>query len=158
MPVMGGVETVQALRKTETCKILMLTISKSDEDLFGAITAGADGYLLKNATPEELCKSIKLVTEGMSVLAPDVTRQVMRAVSTDQNRSSDSGLSSREMEVLECLALGKTTAQISMDLFISDNTVKTHVRHILEKLEASNRAEAVSKAIQMGLIGQESNS
>jgi DNA-binding NarL/FixJ family response regulator len=157
MPIMGGVETVQALKKTESCRILMLTISKSDEDLFGAITAGADGYLLKNATPEELCKSIRLVCEGMSVLAPDVTRQVLRAVSVDQGRTPDSGLSSREMEVLECLALGKTTAQISNDLFISDNTVKTHVRHILEKLEASNRAEAVSKAIQLGLIGQESS-
>jgi DNA-binding NarL/FixJ family response regulator len=155
MPVMGGVETVQALKKVESCRILMLTISKSDDDLLGAIAAGADGYLLKNATPEELCKSIKLVQEGMSVLAPDVTRQVLRAVSLDPNRGPDSGLSSREMEVLECLAVGKTTAQISSDLFISDNTVKTHVRHILEKLEASNRAEAVSKAIQMGLIGQE---
>jgi len=155
MPVMGGVETVKLIKEKESSRIVMLTISKSDEDLFGAIAAGADGYLLKNASPEELCKAILKVQEGMSVLAPDVTRQVMRAVSMEANLVDDRGLSSREMEVLRCLARGMTTAQISTGLFISDNTVKTHVRHILEKLEASNRAEAVSKALQLGLIGQE---
>ncbi len=155
MPVMGGVEAVRALKKSEKCRVLMLTISKNDEDLFGAIAAGADGYLLKNASPDELRKAIFQVQEGMSVLAPDVTRQVLRAVNAFQSHMPDIGLSSREMEVLECLAQGKTTAQISSELFISDNTVKTHVRHILEKLEASNRAEAVSKATQMGLIGQD---
>lgn len=152
MPVMGGVEAVSLIRQQHQCKILMLTISKHEEDLFGAIMAGADGYLLKNATPDELAKSIIKVHEGLSVLSPEVTRQVLDAVSFDQNRSPDFGLSSREMEVLKCLAQGMTTAQISSDLFISDNTVKTHVRHILEKLGASNRAEAVSKAVQLGLI------
>lgn len=155
MPVMGGVETVRALKKESAPKILMLTISKSEEDLFGAIAAGADGYLLKNAEPEELCKSILLVSQGLSVLSPQITRQVMRAVSLEPGASPDNGLSSREMEVLECLAQGYTTTKIAEELFISENTVKTHVRHILEKLEAANRAEAVSKATQMGLIGQE---
>jgi DNA-binding NarL/FixJ family response regulator len=155
MPGVGGVETVEILRKTESCKVIMLTISKNEEDLFGAIKAGADGYMLKNAAPEELCKAIKVVHQGMSVLSPDVTRQVMRAVTTEQSRLPDTGLSDREMDVLRCLSQGKTTAQISMELFISDNTVKTHVRHILEKLEASNRAEAVSKASHLGLIGSE---
>jgi DNA-binding NarL/FixJ family response regulator len=157
MPLMGGVDVVRAIRclpQSDQCRILMLTISKSEEDLLGAISAGADGYLLKSAEPDELRKAILLVTQGMSVLSPQVTRQVLRAaVSGEANRSSDSGLSSREMEVLECLAHGKTTSQIAGELFISENTVKTHVRHILEKLEASNRAEAVSKAAQMGLIG-----
>jgi DNA-binding NarL/FixJ family response regulator len=155
MPVMGGVETVRALQKESAPKILMLTISKSEEDLFGAIAAGADGYLLKNAEPEELHKSILLVSQGLSVLSPQVTRQVMRAVSLEPGASPENGLSSREMEVLECLAKGHTTSKIAEELFISENTVKTHVRHILEKLEAANRAEAVSKATQMGLIGQE---
>jgi DNA-binding NarL/FixJ family response regulator len=121
----------------------------------GAITAGADGYLLKNTSPEELSKAIHNVFRGHSVLAPDVTRQVMRAVNVEQPHLANRGLSDREMEVLECLSEGKTTSQISKTLFISDNTVKTHVRHILEKLEASNRAEAVSKAIQLGLILKE---
>lgn len=156
MPVMGGVETVQQLKISgAACSVLMLTISKNDEDLFGAITAGADGYLLKNATPEELSSAIMRVHEGMSVLAPEITRQVLKAVNVDRSNSEDRGLSSREMEVLECLAQGMTTSQISSGLFISDNTVKTHVRHILEKLEAANRAEAVSKAVQLGLIGGE---
>ena len=158
MPVMGGVETVRILRQRENCRILMLTISKQEEDLFGAIAAGADGYLLKNATPEELAMAIHRVYEGLSVLAPEVTRQVLRAVNPDQSRTMDLGLSSREMEVLVCLSQGMTTAQISSDLFISENTVKTHVRHILEKLEASNRAEAVSKAMQLGLISREQRS
>lgn len=156
MPGIGGVETVRALRKLpdeHQCKILMLTISKNDEDLLGAITAGADGYLLKSAEPEELSRAIKQVHQGMSVLSPQVTRQVIKAaVSGDQYRSEESMLSSREMEVLECLARGRTTSQIAEELFISDNTVKTHVRHILEKMDASNRAEAVSKAVQMGIL------
>jgi DNA-binding NarL/FixJ family response regulator len=153
MPGIGGVEAVRQLRKSETCRILMLTISKNNEDLFGALSAGADGYILKDAEPDELRKTIGLVSQGMFVLSPQVTRQVVQAIGSDQNKLQDSGLSSREMEVLDCLAQGKTTIQIARELFISENTVKTHVRHILEKLGASNRAEAVSKAIQMGLIG-----
>ena len=153
MPGIGGVEAVRQLRKSETCRILMLTISKNNEDLFGALSAGADGYILKDAEPDELRKTIGLVSQGMFVLSPQVTRQVVQAIGSDQNKLQDSGLSSREMEVLDCLAQGKTTIQIAGELFISENTVKTHVRHILEKLGASNRAEAVSKAIQMGLIG-----
>jgi DNA-binding NarL/FixJ family response regulator len=155
MPVMDGVETVRLMKESLPCRILMLTISKNDEDLFGSILAGADGYLLKNATPEELCRSIMQLQEGMAVLAPDVTRKVMGAVRADQAALAGHGLSSREMEVLRCLAQGMTTTQISNELFISDNTVKTHVRHIMDKLEASNRAEAVSKATQLGLMGGE---
>lgn len=154
MPVMDGVETVGELKKKSRVKILMLTISKHEEDLFGAINAGADGYLLKNAEPEELRKSILAVHEGKAVLSPDVTAQVLKAVVSKQGYVPDGGLSKREIEVLECLAQGMTTAQISADLFISENTVKTHVRRILEKLDAGNRTEAVSKATQMGLIRQ----
>jgi DNA-binding NarL/FixJ family response regulator len=154
MPEMGGVETVEALQSSEKCKILMLTISKHDEDLFGAIAAGADGYLLKNAEPDELHRAILLVAEGMSVLSPEVTGRVLKAVSNAHSLPSDVGLSKREMEVLDCLAQGKTSSQIASGLFITENTVKTHVRHILEKLEAANRAEAVSRAIQLGLIRQ----
>ncbi len=155
MPGMGGVETVKAIKEVEDCRILMLTISKNDDDLFGAISAGADGYLLKNASPDELCKSILNIHAGMSVLSPEITRRVIEAVNVDQSSLSNRGLSEREMDVLHCLAKGKTTSQVSKDLFISENTVKTHVRHILEKLEASNRAEAVSKAIHLGLIRPE---
>jgi DNA-binding NarL/FixJ family response regulator len=155
MPDLDGVKTVQALRAnpaTAGLKIIMLTISKNEADLLGAISAGADGYLLKNAEPEELHRAILLVSQGMSVLSPQVTRQVFAAVTPEADRASDLGLSSREMDVLVRLARGKTSGQVAEELVISENTVKTHVRHILEKLEASNRAEAVSKAQQLGLI------
>lgn len=156
MPGMSGVSVVKALRSLpagDSYRIMMLTISKNDEDLFGAIAAGADGYLLKNVDPDELRRGIRLVQQGMSVLSPDVTRQVLKAINLEQGQSPENDLSSREMEVLDCLAKGMTTSQIAGILYISENTVKTHVRHILEKLEAANRAEAVSKATQMGLIG-----
>jgi len=153
MPIMNGVETVSALKDLPSSpRVIMLTISKHEEDLFGAINAGADGYLLKNAEPDELRKAILQVHEGKSVLSPEVTRPLLKAITSNQSVVLDGGLSKRELEVLELLAQGRTTTQIAGDLFVSENTVKTHVRHILEKMEASNRAEAVSKASQMGLI------
>jgi len=154
MPVMGGVDTVQALQSLEDTKILMLTVSKHDEDLFGAIAAGADGYLLKNAEPDELRRAILLVAEGKSILSPEVTGRVLKVVSSARGIPPEVGLSRREMEVLNCLARGMTSAQIATGLYITENTVKTHVRHILDKLEAANRAEAVSRAVQLGLIRQ----
>jgi DNA-binding NarL/FixJ family response regulator len=88
------------------------------------------------------------------VLSPEVTSRVLKAVSRSHGIPADIALSKREMDVLKCLAKGMTSSQIATELFISENTVKTHVRHILEKLEASNRAEAVSRAIQLGIIRQ----
>lgn len=154
MPVMSGVEMVEALQKEKKPRILMLTISKHDEDLFGAIAAGADGYLLKNAEPEELRRAINLVAQGNSILSPEVTSRVMKVVSRTRGIPPEVALSKREMDVLNCLSDGLTSAQIAEKLFISENTVKTHVRHILEKLEASNRAEAVSRAVQLGILHQ----
>lgn len=152
MPVMGGVEAVRAIKAVANTHIIMLTVSKSDQDLINAIAAGADGYLLKNASPEELYKAINRVAQGLAVLSPEVTRQVMEAVVSDQIMPANVGLSAREKEVLSCMARGLSTAQISHELFISDNTVKTHIRHILEKLEATNRNEATQKARDLGLI------
>ncbi len=154
MPVMDGVQAVEMLKDNQPARILMLTISKHDEDLFGAIAAGADGYLLKDAEPEELRKAINLVAEGKSVLSPEVTNRVLKAVGSSHGIPPDIALSKRELDVLKCLAKGMTSSQVASELFISENTVKTHVRHILEKLEASNRAEAVSRAIQLGIIRQ----
>ena len=158
MPVMNGVETVKAIRqlpKVDQCKIIMLTISQNDEDLLGAIAAGADGYLLKDAQPEELHNAVMLVQQGMSVLSPQITRKVLRAVATQPNLLPEINLSRREMEVLESLSEGNTTIQIANKLFISENTVKTHVRHILDKMDASNRVEAVNKANKLGILKQE---
>ena len=155
MPGMGGIETVRALRSfpsTQKCRVLMLTISKNEQDLIGALQAGADGYILKSAEPDELRNAIIQVQQGMAVLSPQVTRQVIQALQREGNQGAEPLLSERELEVLRCLAEGLTTMQTADQLVISENTVKTHVRHILEKLEASNRAEAVNKAVRLGLI------
>jgi DNA-binding NarL/FixJ family response regulator len=152
MPVMSGVQAVEEILKYVQTHILMLTISRQEDDLFTAITAGADGYLLKNLEPGDLRKAILNVVEGKSVLSPEITRPVMKALANASLPSPEKVVSKREIDVLECLAQGLTTAQIASQLYVSDNTVKTHIRHILEKLDASNRAEAVSKASQLGLL------
>jgi DNA-binding NarL/FixJ family response regulator len=130
---------------------MRLTISQQEEDLLGAIRAGAQGYLLKNAEPETLQNTIRQVMAGKSVLAPEVTAQVFRLVRSG-HLGSFNVLTEREVEVLRYLARGLTTSQTGTEMFISENTVKTHIRHILEKLEVSNRAEAVARASQIGLI------
>jgi DNA-binding NarL/FixJ family response regulator len=154
MPTLDGVETVRALRGSgNTVHILMLTISKNEADLLGAIQAGADGYLLKSAEPEELRRAILQIAAGNAVLSPHVTRQILTALNQGpQAVPAPLQLSERELDVLRLLAKGRTSAQISATLFISENTVKTHVRHILEKLAAANRAEAVAKANRLGLL------
>lgn len=158
MPNLSGVQTVEHLRRTGiVTPILMLTVSRREEDLFGAIAAGADGYLLKNAEPEDLHKAILAVAQGKGVLSPDVTLEVMRRVAEhDTHPLPDEKvkelLSKRELDVLTCMAQGLVTTEIGAKLAISENTVKTHVRRILEKLKAANRTEAVSKAIKMHLL------
>jgi len=155
MPRMDGIQAVQALRNQRVdAHVLMLTISQDDEDLLGAIQAGADGYLLKNTEPDELRRSILRVAEGQGVLSPEVTATILKAAARRGLPENEGMLSDRELEVLACLAEGQTTLQIASRLFISENTVKTHIRHILEKLEAANRTEAVSKAMQLGLIAK----
>jgi len=158
MPRMDGVAAVQQLREEKSAvKILMLTISQEQDDLLGAIHAGADGYLLKNTDPEELRRSISRVAQGQGVLSPEVTSKILKVVARHPGSEPQNMLSERELEVLICLAEGQTTLQIANRLFISENTVKTHIRHILEKMEASNRTEAVGKAIQLGLIQKREN-
>lgn len=153
MPGMDGVAAVQALRARHApVHILMLTVSQNENDLFGALQAGADGYLLKNTEPDDLRRMLLHVARGARVLSPEVTGSVLSALNRTSAVDRPPLLSDRELEVLNCLAGGQTTQQISNQLYISENTVKTHIRHILEKLEASNRTEAVSKAMQTGLI------
>jgi len=153
MPVMNGIEALNEIRKlNHTPKVLMLTISQNDEDLINAIVAGANGYVLKNTEPETLRNTILQVLLGNSVLAPEVTAKVFQAVRRSQTDRNRGLLSDREVEVLGCLARGQTTSQIAAVLFISENTVKTHIRHILEKMEVNNRAEAVARAAQMDLL------
>lgn len=153
MPGMDGIQTLSLLRKDKPGqKILMLTISENDDDLIGSILAGANGYVLKNTEPEILKNTILQVNNGNSVLSPEITNKVLQAVRRSQADKNKGLLSDREIEVLKCLAKGQTTSQISNSLFISENTVKTHIRHILEKMEVNNRAEAVARASQLDMI------
>ncbi len=153
MPVMDGIATLHALKERKhPARVMMLTISQDNTDLLDAIHAGADGYLLKNTEPEDLRRAIWRVAEGQGALSPEVTAPVLHAISRYNRDAHIPLLSDRELEVLECMADGLTTQQVAGRLFISENTVKTHVRHIFEKLEVSNRAEAVGKAVHMGLI------
>lgn len=153
MPRMDGLAALREIRERKLpVKVLMLTISQNDEDLLEAIRAGADGYLLKNTEPDDLRKSLVRLSEGQGALSPEVTATVLRTLSRYSTGEPAPLLSDRELEVLECMVEGLTTQQIGARLFISDNTVKTHVRHIFEKMEVSNRAEAVGKAMQMGMI------
>jgi two-component system, NarL family, nitrate/nitrite response regulator NarL len=153
MPVMDGIQTLAAIRKSQPeQKVLMLTISQNDDDLIGAIVTGANGYILKNTEPDVLHNIIVQVAAGNSVLSPEITAKVLQAVRRSQSDRSRGLLSDREVEVLKCLARGQTTAQIANVLFISENTVKTHIRHILEKMEVNNRAEAVARAAQLDMI------
>jgi DNA-binding NarL/FixJ family response regulator len=151
MPGGGGLAVVGAL-KDSGARVLMLTISDKDEDLMEAIAAGADGYLLKSAEPAELCWAIQQVAAGGAVLSPEVTATVMQAAVRGQDHQPGVSLSPRERQVLSELARGATTAQIAQALVLSPSTVKTHISHILEKLDAANRAEAVGRAAALGLI------
>jgi two-component system, NarL family, nitrate/nitrite response regulator NarL len=153
MPVMNGVEALTAIRKKAPGqKVVMLTISQNDADLLGAILAGANGYILKNAEPDVLRSTLLQVMDGLSVLSPEITGKVLEALRHTSQNQGQMLLSSREVEVLGLMAKGQTTRQIAEALVISENTVKTHIRHILEKLEVNNRAKAVSKAVEMRYI------
>jgi len=140
MPIMDGIQALEAIRDVrKDQKVIMLTISQSDEDLVRAIAAGANGYLLKNAEPEHLRNTIIEVMRGNSVLAPEMTEKVFASLRRAQIGQRQTLLSDREVEVLNCMVKGLTTHQMAELMFISDNTVKTHIRHILEKLQANNR-------------------
>ena len=153
MPRLDGIGLVQALRqRKESPRILMLTISQDDNDLLRAVKAGANGYVLKNTEPEDLHQALLSVVRGQGALSPEVVGSVLNALSKAVVEDPTALLSDREQEVLMCLAEGLTTTQIAARLYISENTVKTHIRHILDKLESSNRTEAVGKATQLGLL------
>ena len=153
MPQMDGIETIAAIRERGyKLPVFMLTISKSDKDLFKAIKAGADGYILKNIEPEDLKLAILRGYSGQGFLSPEMTSSVLNVISKGKNQYQKTPLTERELQILNFLRKGWTTSDISSELVISENTVKTHIRHILEKLSASNRTEAVSIAIQNGII------
>ncbi len=154
MPGGSGLEAVGLIKQQMNVPVIMLTVSDQDKDLLGALSAGADGYLLKNSEPEQLHEAIRQVAAGHGALSPEITAKVMRAAAREK-RQPEISLSDREGEIVALLASGATTAEIAAALTISTNTVKTHIQRMLRKLGASNRAEAVAKAAGLGLLPKE---
>jgi NarL family two-component system response regulator LiaR len=151
MPALDGIEATRMLRQRyPTLRVVALT-SFFDEDLVQrALQAGAISYLLKDVGAKELGQAIRAAYAGRSILAPEVTERLIRAVTGPPKPGHD--LSERELEVLSLLVLGLSNADIAARLTISRNTVRHHVRNILDKLDAANRTEAVALAVQLGLV------
>jgi two-component system nitrate/nitrite response regulator NarL len=152
MPGMGGVEaTRRLLETTPHARILMLTVSEADEDLLAAIRAGARGYILKNADADELLEAIRRVHAGEAVLSPVVTLRVLRAVrAAPPPPAPAEPLTPREREVSWLVARGASNREIAETLLISENTVKTHVGHILEKLGIHSRRQVATYVRHLG--------
>jgi DNA-binding NarL/FixJ family response regulator len=158
MPNIDGLEaTRRVLSERPAPRVLVLTTFDLDEYVFEALRAGASGFLLKDAAPEELVSAIRLVARGDALLAPSVTRRVIeefahRAAPSPPNPGLE-GLTPREREVLLLVARGLSNAEIAGELFLTLGTVKTHVAHILRKLDARDRVQAVVVVYESGLIG-----
>ena len=163
MPGLDGLEATRRIlaaadrRGTTPPRIVMLTTYDLDEYLLTAIRAGASGFLLKNTPPEDLLSAIRTVYTGDAVIAPSATRRLLDHVAngTAEPVAADPRLDSlteREAEVLTLIARGLSNAEIGAELYLSETTVKTHVRHLLAKLEVRDRVQAVVLAHESGLL------
>ena len=159
MPKVNGIEAARAIRDlVPSTKILMLTVSDEEDDLFQAIKAGANGYLLKEVSVEEVAEAVRAVVQGQTLITPSMASKLLnefvaldRRVNEKQQLPSPT-LTSRELEVLKLVAKGMSNREIADDLYISENTVKNHVRNILEKLHLHSRMEAVIYAVKERLL------
>lgn len=150
MPNVNGIAGVTIIRtKYPHLKILMQTVFEDDEKLFACIRAGADGYILKKAQPQELLDAINEALEGGAPMTPSIARQVLRFVGSTENKqkSEDFKLTARETEILSLLVQGLSYKMIASRCFVSLPTVNSHVQHIYEKLQVNTAVEAVTKAI-----------
>jgi DNA-binding NarL/FixJ family response regulator len=160
MPEMDGIEaTRRVLGEGATgTKVVMLTTFDMDEYVYDALKAGASGFLLKDVPPEQLVAGIRSVASGDALLAPSVTRRVIEEFvrrppdSVRKPPDKVSELTARELEVLKLLARGLSNAEIATALFVSETTVKTHVAHVLMKLDLRDRVQAVVLAYESGLV------
>lgn len=150
---MPGLDGIEATRRIRTVRpevaVLILTISDRDQDLIEAIKAGVRGYLLKSTESSEVIEGIRRVAAGEAIVPPALMSRVFDELAKPASAARE--LTDREQEVLTLVAQGLGNKEIASRLVISENTVKTHVRHILEKSNLSNRAEAAAYAVQMGL-------
>lgn len=166
MPVMDGIEATRVIVAEAKCKVIILTTFDRDDYLFDGLIAGASGFLLKNADPDDLIEAVRAVGHGHALLAPEVTRRVIermagdvghqvdtpaRAVTADQ-RLRLARLTQREHEVLTAVAQGRSNAEIATEMFLGEATVKTHVSNCLAKLGVRDRVQAVVFAYEAGII------
>ena len=161
MPKSSGIEACRGMKEAApSTKIVMLTISDEEEDLFEAIRAGASGYLLKDIPLDEVAEAVRAVYGGQSLISPAMAGKLLTEFATLARRPEEERvqqvppprLTDREMEVLKLVAKGMNNRDIARELFISENTVKNHVRNILEKLQIHSRMEAVMIALRDKLI------
>jgi two-component system, NarL family, response regulator LiaR len=152
MPVMDGIEATRRLHETfPDIKVIVLTSFADDDKLFPALRAGAVAYLLKDVGPTELAEAIKAAARGESRLHPDVTQRLVAGITGASEKKPEDLLTVREMDVLRCLARGRSNKEIGTDLFISEKTVKTHVGSILDKLGLADRTQAAIYAVKRGV-------
>ena len=146
MPELDGVGAIKEIRELdENARIVVLTTFDGDEDIYRAIKAGAKGYLLKDTAREALMECIRKVHNGETCIPPDLAAKLA-------DRVSGEALSAREIQVLQRIAAGKSNKEIGAEFFISEGTVKTHVKSIFSKLDVVSRTEAVANASRRGLI------
>jgi DNA-binding NarL/FixJ family response regulator len=157
MPRRSGLEACTAIKQAvPSAKIIMLTVSDEEADLYEAVKSGASGYLLKDSSIEEVAQAVRVVADGQSLISPsmavkliDEFKQMSRP---ERNESPALRLTDRELEVLRLVAKGLNNREVAKQLFISENTVKNHVRNILEKLQLHSRMEAVMYAVREKLL------
>jgi DNA-binding NarL/FixJ family response regulator len=161
IPVMDGIQATRALAGPgveEPIKVLILTTFGLDEYVVESLRAGASGFLLKDAPPEDLVEAIRIVAGGDALLAPSVTRRLLDRVASRLPPANENTipalteLTDREMEVLKLLARGLSNAEIAAKLVVSETTVKTHVSRVLAKLDLRDRVQAVILAYETGLV------
>jgi len=159
MPGVDGIEATRRLARSEIAdrvRVLILTTFDLDEYVYGALRAGASGFLLKDAPPDQITHAIRIVAAGDALLAPSVTRRLIDKFAhgpapEDAGVPLDS-LTEREQEVLQLVAQGLSNAEIAAELVVEETTVKTHVRHVLQKLGLRDRVQAVVAAYEAGLV------
>ncbi|MCO6499598.1 MAG: response regulator transcription factor [Vicingus serpentipes] len=159
MPEMNGIQTTEYVKnKYPHIKILMLTVFDDDDNIFNAIQAGADGYLLKETNPEELYKSIIDVMQGGAAMTPSVALKALNIlrfpekITSEKKQVEEIKLSKRETEILDQLSKGLNYQQIANNLFISPSTVRKHIENIYKKLQVHNKIEAIQKATKHNIL------
>lgn len=158
MPNCDGLEATRRIKKEwPEARIVMLTISEEDEDLFEAIKAGAQGYLLKNLRPAALFELVQGVSKGEAPISPSLAAKILREFVQATQKAAPPGatevnLTDREKHILQYVAQGSSNKEIATDLCITEGTVKNHLHNILEKLHLHNRAQAAAYALREGLI------